>query len=149
NESLWTYYPDPTAVESMNHYRIVSSDAPIIVHVGSIGGHSSDNGIFAPNRENGNLVSAPRKFPAPYYMTARPGASGAAGDAKAAAETAIVGNVGAATASYKIWKYVPSNPDLVPPPGVDINLTGNAGTWYFQDINTVAPGLASPANAHI
>ncbi len=139
NESQWAYVPPADA-----HYRLVSSDARIIVHKAFPGGGAGlgDNGNFgclAPNRENGNLVSS--TAPATFYLWA--------GHLNSE-DAAIIGNVGAAKATYEVWRYSPFDPTL---PGASTSVTsdlvGSAGRWAKLATDTVDPGLAAPANPHV
>ncbi len=137
-ESGWAYVPSVT-----NHYRILSSDAPIIVHkaypgIGQ-GGAFNDFGTLFPNRENGNLVNS--SIPANFYFWAA---------SATAANGVIVGNVGAVKASYQVFLYKPFNPAL-PSPSLSVtsDLVDSAGSWQFVGTDTVDPGLAAPLNPHI
>jgi len=144
NESLWTYYPPLTG---RLHTKIISSETNIMIRKGVQSWHATESGVLVPNKETGNTVST--GTPSTFYMVAGPGSTGWAGAPKSEGVEAIFGNVGGVDANYKVWKYVPLNPALVPPAGVDDNLTGNAGDWIALGIDTVPAGLANSGNAHI
>jgi len=138
NESQWVFIAPET-----NHYRIISSDSPLIAHkaytaIGQ-GGGFNDSGTLAPNRENGNLVSS--TVPATFYLYAGPLGEPA---------QAIVGNVGGAKATYEVYRYVPLDPSLPQPSlGVTVDLVGSAGRWIPMAVDTVDTGIGAAANPHI
>jgi len=64
---------------------------------------------------------------------------------------AYVGNVGAVTANYRIYKYIPRS-GKVPNGNWPTTLAGNNGTWTMKAVHTVDSGLQSPVattNAHV
>jgi len=136
--SQWAYVP---AVQ--NHYRIISSDARIIVHKcypgGGATGDEGNLGTMVPNRENGNLVNS--TTPATFYLWA---------GHLPAANAVIVGNVGAANATYDVYRYTPFDTTLTPPStSVTSDLVGNAGYWVDMGSDTVQAGLAAAGNGHV
>jgi len=135
-ESQWDWVP-----LTSNHYRLVSSQTRIIVQKGfpglTIGGSYNDFGTAVPNRENGNLINDPSTIPATFYLWAAhtPGED----------DTVIVGNVGAATATYRVYRYTPFDQTL-PSPSINIPFTmvDKGGSWMYLGTDTVGPAMPVP-----
>jgi len=144
-ESQWAWVPLVN-----NHYRIVSSQTRIMVQKGfpgiGIGGSYNDFGTVVPNRENGNLVNDPAAIPSTFYLW---GPNTPPEDV-----AVIVGNVGAAAATYRIHKYTPFDQTL-PSPSVNIpfTLVDKGGSWAVQNTHTVGPAAPVPGptgpNPHV
>jgi len=148
NESQWAYVP----VEN-NHYRILSSSGRLIIHKCSpyadgTGNKYHDFSCFAPNRENGNLVS--ESSPSSFYLWS--------GHLPALNQNiptvALVGNVGAAPANYDVYVYRPYDITLSNScPSVTMNLVGNAGYWSKVASGSasvgIAPGPLDAGNPHV
>ncbi len=137
-ESQWLYNPDVQGA-----YRVISSDAPIIIQKGypgmGVGGSFNDSGEQSPNKENGYLVST--TVPASFYAYGADSNDGA---------SLVVGNVGAANATYEIWEYTSDTPSLPNPTTTHLTaqLLGNSGQWIKIATDSVPTGLANPANPH-
>ncbi len=126
-------------------WRTMSSDARLIVDHGFNLGDpicaptyycGNNFATYMPARETGNVV---KDAPAHFYGLV------AASDwlVKVA-----VGNLGAATASYQVWRYVPAN--TLPPAGMPSQLNGTGGSWVATTgVLAVPPGLAAPGNPDI
>ncbi len=97
-------------------------------------GQCADNyGAFMPTRESGNVVSTVGT--AHFYGLVQ---------GFAATEKVVIGNTGAANASYRVWKYVPDNTIAVAP--MPANLNGTSGSWVPIDVGTVGAGIANATN---
>ncbi len=127
-------------------YRVLSSQSNIIVHHGwntfdtlAASGCCDNHGTLAPTRETGNVVS--KVGAGNFYIVG----NGWGSPAAAAAWTGfVVGNTGAATATYRIWRY---EPRTVSPPPIPLMLGGTSGTWNPMATHTTGPGLI-PADSH-
>ena len=142
-ESFWMPFEGTLGVglEDVFHLRIISSDAQNLIYQGfhtwgapSIGGAFDNYGTICPNRENGNLIAS--GVPANYYLVCHPGSR---------TPNVVIGNVGAAAATYNIWLYVPDSAQ-VPSANWPVTLAGAAGHWTFKGQHTVTAGLATGAN---
>jgi uncharacterized repeat protein (TIGR01451 family) len=141
NESQWAFIP----TEYENHYRFVSSVSPIIIFKGYVmkgfenGPSYNDFGSLVPNKETGTLVSG--TVPATFYAWA--------GHVQNTTLAVSVGNVGAANASYEVWRYTPDDTTLPSPSSnVTSDLVGSSGRWIFIATHSVAAGLAAAGNPH-
>ncbi len=131
--------PVPTPEEGF--YRLVSSQARIIVHQWARGGALVTNHL-SPNRESGAMTS---KAGGGYTFYVFPG-----NETDYDRQVAVT-NVGATTATYRIDFYMPRTPfpapAMVPPWMAD-----TSGSWLTGPTDTVAPGLTTccgpAANAH-
>jgi len=128
-----------------NPWRTVSSDAQLIVYEGmdtinqtafGAGGYADNNGGFAPNRNNGNVVS--QIGAGAFYF----GVIGWAG-----AWLVNITNTGAASANYQIWTYMPDNPVAVG--AIPALCAGTSGTWLPNTVDNVPNGFAVAGNPHI
>ncbi len=149
-ESLAYDFPVPNGFLAYNTtpagtgmWRAVSSDAQMIISEESntassngccCGGCMDNFGALMPTRETGNLVGgAGSNFYglAEYYTETH---------------KVIVGNVGAATAKYEIFKYIPDNTIAIAP--MPSLLNGTSGSWVSVAVDTVPAGLANANNPH-
>ncbi|MEK7475735.1 MAG: hypothetical protein AAB152_08895 [Candidatus Coatesbacteria bacterium] len=149
-ESFWIPLDGTTATAASDlfDWRIVSSVAQLHVYQGDmtfgmpsgIFGSYNDHGGYVPNRENGNLVSS--TTPASFYGIAR------ATTGYDIPVNIIVGNTGAANATYRLWKYVPVSAVSA---GADwpASLAGFSGDWELVTTDNVTAGLAVPGNPHV
>ncbi len=146
-ESQWAFW-----AQNSNHYRFVSSQGRIMALKASpcplsdctgAGNKYHDFGTMVPNKENGNLVSA--AAPATFYAWVGEGQS-----PNPSHDVCVVGNVGAAKATYEVWRYQPFDP-TIPSTNFSVNadLVGSAGSWNYLATHTVDPGLAAPLNGHV
>ncbi len=124
-------------------YKIMSSQAHIIVHHGwnifdslSASGCCDNFGTMAPSRETGNLVSQVGK--GNFYVIGNGWGSAMSGDTWT---SFVIGNTGSATATYRIWQYIPNATSPAPCP---IMLGGTSGIWNPVVLHTADAGLGPP-----
>ena len=134
-ESVWFFYPS-----EQNSYMVISSDTKFIHYKALPLTANPDLYSVAPNKENGYLVNS--TVPANFYAFCE--TDSLAGGAL------IVGNVGAADASYEVWKYAADNPLL---PMISAKhqspfLVGSSGTWSQRRTDNVPAGLGNAGNPH-
>ncbi len=136
--SLWMPFDGCTPAEE-NHYKIISSDARLVVYqgYGTFGDPNivfayAEYGTYAPNAESGLNVSRPGE-PGTFYAIAHHNVS---------PHNLIVGNHGAATATYRVYHYRPRNPGLSSQ-GIPPNLAGSSGSWDLYGTRTADPGFGA------
>jgi uncharacterized repeat protein (TIGR01451 family) len=143
--SLWMPFQG-TAVADEGHYRIISSDARLLVYqtYGGIGDPAitydyNDDGTKVPTAETGLSVSR-AGTPATFYAVSNHDVMGCV--------NLLVGNVSTVTAAtYRVYHYRPRNPGLAVP-GNPISLCGTSGTWDLAGSGIADPGLAGAENPH-
>jgi len=122
-------------------WRIISSDTKLLAYEGfstisfamSGSGAYDNHGAYMPTAETGNTVS-----PVGYGTFYGPVVNYGNWD------KVIITNVGAAAATYHIWKYNPDSPVAVgnlPP-----SLAGTSGTWQGMGTDVVPAGFAAVGN---
>jgi uncharacterized repeat protein (TIGR01451 family) len=141
-ESVWM--DDRTTFSDRGHWRVMSSDCQIVIHkvfnttgemFGSNFSGGRDFGHIAPFRGTGNLVSGLGSGTS-YFKWAGPRDNNV---------EMHIGNVGAAAATYQIWRYSPDNPSMDGTDGVPGPLGGTSGSWMLIRTDTVNSGLAPVA----
>lgn len=141
-DSQWAQGP-ATQETPAGHYRIVSSQARLVIMQscncwGGCGQQAANSACNqSPTREHGTVVSqaAGDTF---YIMP---------GTRNEQAQV-LVGNVGAATATYRIEQYLPAdftNHTLCVPAW----MADSSGTWQFVKRWTVPAGEYTPGNPHV
>ncbi len=121
-------------------WRTLSSEGQLVVIqsfqfsdvVGCCCGCCGHNGAtFMPSRETGNFTGLGTfyGYVAGYLQETK----------------VVVGNIGASTASYEIYRYVPTT-SAGAEPGTPNNLKGTSGRWIIVGNGAVPAGLAAVAN---
>ncbi len=145
--SLWMPFAGCSSVND-GHWRIISSDARLLVYqgYGTIGDPTgipyayNEHGNLVPTAENGLKVSQPGG-PATFYAVLYHDA--------ASNINAMVGNCTPGTdATYRVYRYRPRYPGLAMT-GIPPSLAGNSGSWDLFGIRTADAGLAGPDNPHV
>ncbi len=140
-----------TSAAEEGFYKIISSQAALIVHTGhntfstvSASGAADNFGTLAPNRDNGNVVS--QVGVGNFYAMGEGWGSPNAGGTDV---EFVVGNTGVTDARYRVWRYEPygTGPATIP-----TLLQGTSGHWVLNALDTVPAGLfagmTSPPNPH-
>ncbi len=139
-----------TLAADIGPWRTISSDTQLIVGQAfqvftglgcCCSGCGNDYAALVPNAENGHVVS--QVGTGTFYGLVQ-GMAGTNGDLTV---RVVIGNTGAADATYRIWKYAAANP--VGPAAIPPNLRGTAGTWTIVAGHVVPAGLANPGNPRI
>jgi len=140
-----------TQAAEQGFYMILSSQANIILHTAhntfsteTDSGAADNHGTIAPSRDNGNVVTTVGNGHI-YAIGEGWGSLNAGGT-----DTEfVVGNTGAATATYRIWRYEPNGTG---PASIPAQLQGTSGRWILNALDTVPaglfPGLTAPPNPH-
>jgi uncharacterized repeat protein (TIGR01451 family) len=123
-------------------YRSLSSQGQLIVWQGyqavdtlGCGCPCFDISTMMPVRETGNVVGfAGQTF---YGVTHGSGRT----------PRAVIGNLGGADATYRVWVYVPD--DTSGPAYVPLNLRGTSGTWKLQGTHIAPQGFLTALNPRI
>ena len=140
--------PPVASLAEEGHYRIVSSEAKLIVRQSGLPFESAIAGArntqhMAPNREKGTLVGAAG---GDYTFYVFPGTE------PDKMNRVVITNTGATAASYTIERYVPLNP-FNKPASVPASMADTSGTWVPAAFGTVDPGLipgaAVTGNPHV
>ncbi len=126
-----------------NPWRTISSDTQLVVYEGCdtisqafcCCGCGDNYVSFGPTRETGNVVS---QVGSGTFYGIVPGWAG---------NKIVVGNVGAATANYRLWRYNPDN--AVPVGNIPGTLADTSGTWSLMLSDFCPAGLANVANPQI
>jgi len=141
-------YDQGTNAANVGPWRTVSSDCQLIVNHGINQSDTQGNkayvgnnwSAYMPTRQTGNEVSDAGV--GTHYGLVQTG-NGYSG----AAQKVIIGNTGAAKATYEVWRYQPDN--ILAKAPMPVNLNGTSGRWIQVASDTVAPGLPVPANPNI
>lgn len=145
--SLWMPFAGCASYDE-GHYRIISSDARLLVYqgYGTIGDPTgipyayNEHGNLVPTAENGNKVSKPGGPGTFYAVLYHDCASNI---------NALVGNCDPlAKATYRVYHYRPKFPGAATT-GIPPSLAGNSGSWDLYGIRTADAGLAGPDNPHV
>jgi hypothetical protein len=128
-------------------WRTVSSDTQIIINQGMntnsmlgccCGACANDFSHMMPTRENGTLVSGVGV--GTFYGLAQ-------GFNINGFPKVVVGNCGAANATYEIWTYIPGG--ALPLPIEPPMLAGNSGSWVKLSTESVPAGIATAGNPQV
>jgi len=131
------YMPTTLNIACNEWYKIISSPAKSVIHVGYYTYFGPDANNFAtmsPTRNSGNLVSGTAGEA--FYLF--PGEWDSYLDVQA-----VVTNTGNTKATYRIERYQPNDttpPDASIPPW----LADTSGTWSYIRTDSVAPGIPWP-----
>jgi len=131
------YMPDVLNIACNEWYKVVSSPAKSVVHIGYFTYFGPDANNFAtmsPTRNVGNLSSGIAGEA--FYLF--PGVWDSYLDVQA-----VVTNMGPVAASYRIERYQPRDTSA-PGPGIPAWLSDTSGTWTYIKTDSVAPGLPWP-----
>ncbi len=145
-------YDMGTPAAEAGPWRIMSSDTQIVINHGFNisnelgcfpGTCANDFGTYFPTRENGaNVASTPTATYYGYVMGDMPGQL-----PNSTPVHCVVGNTGAATATYEVWQYVPDS--SLPSLPVPILMVGTSGTWIHTATDTVPAGQGTAGNPRV